>query len=97
MWAERAISEIEYVNVQQMIANRKQNLVISADKAKVYWRMVLACKRLGLEREMLAPLMKASSYAPDGKLIQKKLEAVEKQLENDGIDIDVPALENFSF
>jgi tetratricopeptide (TPR) repeat protein len=96
MWAERAISDIEHADVQQVIADGTPNLVTKADKAKVYWRMVLACKGLGLEQAMLAPLMKAGAYASNDKLIQKELGVVEKRLEDGDLVVDLEALKNFS-
>lgn len=96
MWAERAISDIEHGNVQQIIADRTPNLVTKADKAKVYWRMVLACKGLGLEREKLVPLMNAGSYAPEDKVIMRELMITEKRLEDGDLKIDLPPLEDAS-
>lgn len=96
MWAERAISDIEHGNVQQIIADRTPNLVTKAGKAKVYWRMVLACKGLGLEREKLVPLMNAGSYAPEDKVIMRELMITEKRLEDGDLKIDLPPLEDAS-
>lgn len=80
IWAERAISEIEYANVQQLINDGAPDLVTDGDKAKVYYRMVLACKGLGLDMEIRNNLIKAAQYAPNDRSIMKKLEDVAKML-----------------
>ena len=65
MRAERAISDIEYENVRQIIHDGSPNLVTDAEKAKVYYSMVLACKGLSKpEWEIEDNLSKASTYAP---------------------------------
>ena len=80
-WGERAISDLEYANVQQSILDGTPNLVTGAEKAKVYWRMAVACKALDRKQVFARSLLKASMFAPQDKAIMRELVALEKRLE----------------
>ena len=80
-WGERAISDLEYANVQQSILDGTPNLVTGAEKAKVYFRMAVACKALDRKQVWARSLMKASMFAPQDKAIMREMDALEKRLE----------------
>ncbi len=81
LWGERAISDIEHKDVQQSILDGTPNLVTSAEKAKIYWRMAVASKALDRRQVWVRSLMKAYSFAPHDVAIQREMEALEKRLE----------------
>ena len=73
MWAERAISEIEYSNNQQQIWDGTPQLITNPEKAKVYYRMTQACKGLHKPQwEIRNNLFKALTYAPNDSAIKKE-------------------------
>ncbi|CAF9906279.1 hypothetical protein IMSHALPRED_004154 [Imshaugia aleurites] len=81
LWGERAISDFEHMDVQQSIVDGTPNLVTSAEKAKVYWRMAVASKALDRRQVWVRSLMKAYSFAPHDVAIQREMEALERRLE----------------
>lgn len=81
-WGERAISDVEYANVQQSILDGTPNLVTDAEKAKVYWRMAFASKALDRKHVWARSLMKAIYFAPEDKVIMRELEALEKRMQS---------------
>ncbi|CAF9921662.1 MAG: hypothetical protein ALECFALPRED_001849 [Alectoria fallacina] len=81
LWGERAISDLEYANVQQSILDGTPNLVTEAEQAKAYWRMAVACKALDRTQVWARSLMKASMFAPQDRAIRRELDALEKRLE----------------
>ena len=87
-WGERAISDIEYADVQQSILDGTPNVVTRAEKAKVYWRMAVASKALDRKQVWARSLMKAFSFAPEDKAIKRELEALEKRLERHELEIE---------
>ena len=91
-WGERAISDIEYANVQQSILDGTPNLVTDAEKAKVYWRMAVASKALDRKQVWARSLMRAICFAPGDKVIMRELEALEKRLQRNELrreDFDI--------
>lgn len=51
--------------------------------------MVLACKGLGLEQEMLGPLCKAAAHGPKDRVILKELDITEKRLQSGDLVVDL--------
>lgn len=88
LWGERAISDIEYANVQQSILDGTPNLVTTAEKAKVYWRMAVASKALDRKQVWARSLIKANMFAPNDKAIQRELMALEKKLEKHELEAE---------
>lgn len=87
-WGERAISDIEYANVQQSILDGTPNLVTRAEKAKVYWRMAVASKALDRKQVWARSLMRANMFAPHDKAIKREMEALEKRLERHELEME---------
>lgn len=87
-WGERAISDIEYANVQQSILDGAPNLVTRAEKAKVYWRMAVACKALDRKHVWARSLIKANFFAPGDKGIMRELEALEGRLQSGELEAE---------
>ena len=86
LWGERAISDIEYANVQQIILDGTPNLVTSAEKAKVYWRMAVASKVLDRKQVWARSLMKAYMFAPQDQAIKREMDAFEKRLKTHEVE-----------
>lgn len=80
LWGERAISDIEHADVQQSILDGTPNLVTSAEKAKVYWRMAVASKVLDRKHVWARSLMKAYMFAPQDRAIKREMDAFERRL-----------------
>ncbi|KAF6217637.1 hypothetical protein HO133_006739 [Letharia lupina] len=87
-WGERAISDIEYADVQQSILDGTPNLVTGAEKAKVYWRMAVASQALDRKQVWARSLMKAYMFAPQDKTIMREMEALEKRLQRHELDLE---------
>ncbi|MCJ1454687.1 hypothetical protein MMC28_005040 [Mycoblastus sanguinarius] len=81
-WGERAISDIEYANVQQSILDGTPNLITNSEKAKVYYRMFLVAKRLDNKQVWARSLMKAAIYTPKDKLIRREMHLLETRLQS---------------
>ncbi|CAD6589932.1 MAG: hypothetical protein ASARMPREDX12_004079 [Alectoria sarmentosa] len=88
LWGERAISDLEYANVQQSVLDGTPNLVTGAEQAKVYWRMAVASKALDRKQVWARSLMKASMFAPQDRAIRRELDALEKRLHGGGLTME---------